>query len=319
LAASEDVTVAGEALITRVDAARFERASPRAQAWSRLRKDQPAVVGLIVVAFFTTVAVAAPLVATHDPLAIDAAATLAGPSRAHLLGTDNLGRDVFSRLVFGSRLSLGTAVLAAFVVSTIGVAVGLVAGLGGGWVDALSMRVVDGLLAFPSLILVLTIAGTLHGGLVSVVIGFTAVSWAGYARLVRGLVLQLRDQPFIEAARSVGASPFRIALRHVLPNVLGPVIVLLTTEMGTFVVAVSGLSFLGVGAQPPAPEWGTMLNEGRRFLLSDANLMVFPGVAVTLVALGFNLVGEGIRDALDPKRDGVRTRRRHIRGPRQDG
>ena len=309
--------MAREALVNRVDAARFDRASPRAQAWRRLRRDEPAVVGLLVVALFTVVAVAAPLVATHDPLATDPGATLAGSSRAHLLGTDNLGRDVFSRLVFGSRLSLGTAVLAAFAVMTIGVAVGLAAGLGGGWVDALSMRVVDGLLAFPSLILVLTIAGTLRQGLVSVVIGFVAVSWAGYARLVRGLVLQLRDRPFIEAARSVGASRFRIALRHVLPNVLGPVIVLLTTEMGTFVVAVSGLSFLGVGAQPPAPEWGTMLNEGRRFLLSDPNLMVYPGVAITLVALGFNLVGEGIRDALDPKRGPVRAPRLRSRSVRQ--
>lgn len=310
--------MAREAVIKGTDAAPFERASPGAQAWRRLRRDEPAVVGLAVVVLYTVVAVAAPLVATHDPLATDPGATLGGPSRTHLLGTDNLGRDVFSRLVFGSRLSLGTAVFAAFLVMTIGVAVGLVTGLRGGWVDALSMRVVDGLLAFPSLILILTIAGTLRGGLVSVVIGFAAVSWAGYARLVRGLVLQLRDRPFIEAARAVGASPFRIALRHVLPNVLGPVIVLLTTEMGTFVVAVSGLSFLGVGAQPPAPEWGTMLNEGRRFLLSDPNLMVFPGVAITLVALGFNLVGEGIRDALDPKRDRLRAPRRQTRGVRQD-
>ena len=310
--------MAGKALVSRVDEAPFERASPRAQAWRRLRRDEPAVVGLVLVALFAVVAVAAPLVATHDPLVTDPRATLAGPSRAHLLGTDNLGRDVFSRLVFGSRLSLGTAVLAAFVVLTIGVAGGRGAGMGGGWVDALSLRVVDGLLAFPSLILILTIAGTLRRGLVSVVIGFAAVSWAGYARLVRGLVLQLRNRPFIEAARAVGASPFRIGLRHVLPNVLGPVIVLLTTELGTFVVAVSALSFLGVGAQPPAPEWGTMLNEGRRFLLSDPNLMVFPGVAITLVALGFNLLGEGIRDALDPKSDRARAQPRPVRGVRQD-
>ena len=269
--------------------------------WPRLRGDRSAMVGLAVVTGFLVVAVAAPLVATHDPLHADAAEALRGPSGAHLLGTDNVGRDVFSRLVFGSRLSLGTAVLAAFVVLTIGVSVGLLAGIRGGWVDSLCMRVVDGLLAFPSLILVLTIAGTLRGGLVSIVVGFAAVSWATYARLVRGLVLQLRERPFVEAARAVGATPLRIAVRHMLPNVLGPVVVLLTIEMGTFVLAVSGLSFLGVGAQPPAPEWGTMLSEGRRFLLSDPNLMLFPGVAITLVALGFNLLGEGLRDAVDPR------------------
>ncbi len=274
---------------------------PARRAWRRLRRDRSAMFGLAVVAAFLAVAVAAPLVATHDPLHADAAEALRGPSRAHLLGTDNVGRDVFSRLLFGSRLSLGTAVHAAFVVLTIGVSVGLLAGVRGGWVDSLCMRVVDGLLSFPSLILVLTIAGTLRRGLVSIVVGFAAVSWAGYARLVRGLVLQLRDRAFVEAARAVGATPLRVAVRHVLPNVMGPVVVLLTIEMGTFVLAVSGLSFLGVGAQPPAPEWGTMLSEGRRFLLTDPNLMLFPGIAITLVALGFNLLGEGIRDAVDPK------------------
>jgi peptide/nickel transport system permease protein len=191
--------------------------------------------------------------------------------------------------------------VAALVVMTIGVSIGLLAGIRGGWVDALCMRIVDGLLAFPSLILVLAIAGTVRAGLMGIVVGLAAVSWATYARLVRGLVLQLRDRPFVEAARALGASPARVAVRHVLPNVLGPVVALLTTEMGTFVLAVSGLSFLGVGAQPPSPEWGTMLDEGRRFLLVEPNLMIFPGVAVTLVALGFNLLGEGIRDAVDPK------------------
>ena len=257
--------------------------------------------GMIIVTIFGVVAVVAPLVATHDPLATDPAHTFGGPSRAHLLGTDNVGRDVFSRLVFGSRLSLGTAVLAASVVMTIGVAVGLLAGTRRGWVDATCMRIVDGLLAFPSLVLVLAIAGTLQGGLISIVIGLAAVSWATYARLVRGLVLQFRDRPFVEAARALGASPFRVATRHVLPNVMGPVVALLTTEMGTFVLVVSGLSFLGVGAQPPAPEWGTMLDEGRRVLLVEPNQMIFPGAAITLVALGFNLLGEGVRDLLDPK------------------
>ncbi len=269
--------------------------------WGRLRRRRSAMVGLIVVAFFLVIAVAAPLVATHDPLTVDVRHVLEGPSRAHLLGTDDVGRDTFSRLVFGSRLSLGTALLAAFVVVTIGVSVGLLAGLGGGAIDAFSMRVVDMLLAFPSLIVVLAIACTLDGGLVSLVVAFAAVSWAPYARVARVLVLQLRHRPFVEAARALGASRIRVAVHHVLPNMLGPVVALLTVEMGTFVLAVSALSFLGVGAQPPAPEWGTMLDEGRRFLLSDQRLTILPGLAVTLVALGFNLLGEGIRDVLDPR------------------
>ncbi len=272
------------------------------RSWTRrLGRDRSAMAGLTIVAVLVGMAAAAPLVATHDPLAVDTARSLQGPGWDHLLGTDDLGRDVFSRLVFGSRLSLGTAVLAAVVMLTIGVSVGLLAGLRAGWVDALCMRVVDGLLAFPSLVLVLAIAGTVHRGLVTIVVGLAAVSWAPYARLVRGLVVQLRDRPFVEAARALGASGPRVGFVHVLPHVLGPVVVLLTVEMGSLVVAVSALSFLGVGAQPPAPEWGAMLDEGRRFLLADARLMVAPGAAVTLAALGFNLLGEGIRDLVDPR------------------
>ena len=255
----------------------------------------------MVVAIFGGIAMAAPLVATHDPLEPDLLRTLEGPSGAHLLGTDSLGRDVFSRLVYGSRLSLGAAVMAALLVVVIGVAVGLLSGVRGGWVDSVCMRVVDGLLAFPSLVIVLAIAGTLGSGLFSIIVGMAAVSWAGYARLVRGTVLQLRGRPYIEAARAAGASSTRVAVHHILPNVVGPVVVLLTLEMGTFIIAVSTLSFLGVGARPPAPEWGTMLSEGRRFLLSSPNQMLFPGAAITLVVLGFNLLGESVRDVIDPK------------------
>ena len=283
--------------------------------WHRLRRDRLAVVGLVIIAGFAVVAVGAPLVATHDPLAVDAMRVLEGPSRDHLLGTDRVGRDVFSRLVFGSRLSLGTAVLSAAVVLTIGLSVGLLSGLRGGWVDALCMRIVDGLLAFPSLIFVLAIAGTMRRSLVGIVIAFAIVSWASYARLVRGLVVQLRERPFIESARALGASPGRVAVHHVLPHVLGPVIVLLTIEMGTFVVAVSGLSFLGVGAQPPSPEWGAMLDDGRRLLLVEPNQMIFPGAAITVVALGFNLVGESLRDLLDPKSRRTAGLVRSRRGP----
>ena len=265
--------------------------------------------GMAVLATMAAAAVAAPLVAPFDPLAIDIGATLQGPSSSHLLGTDHLGRDVLSRVVYGSRLSLGTAALAALIVMTIGVSVGLLAGLQGGWVDGLCMRVVDGLLAFPSLVLVLAIAGTLEGGLLTIVVGFAAVSWATYARMVRGLVLQIRDRPFVEAARAMGASSFRVGWHHVMPSVMGPVLVLLSLEMGSVIAGVSALSFLGVGANPPAPEWGAMLNDGRDHLRSAPHLMIFPGAALTLAVLGCTLLGEGMRDMIDPKSAWARTRR----------
>lgn len=266
-----------------------------------LVRDRVALVGLIIIMAFVVAALAAPVLAQHDPLAADPANALAGPSTAHPLGTDNLGRDLFARLLFGARLSLGAAAIAAVVVMTLGVSIGLLAGLQGGWLDGLIMRTVDGLLAFPNLVLALAIAGTLGGGLVSVMLALTAVWWASYARLVRGLVLQIRERPFVEAAEATGVSRAMIGVRHILPNVIPPVIVLLTIEMGSLILAVSALSFLGIGAQPPVPEWGAMINDARPFLFSDPQLMLLPGAAIFLVVLGFNLLGDGLRDVLDPK------------------
>lgn len=267
----------------------------------RLARDRAALAGLIIIMVFAVAALAAPILAQHDPLVVDPAKATTGPSFTHPLGTDNLGRDLFARLLFGSRLSLGTAAVAAVIVMTLGVSIGLVAGLRGGWVDGIIMRTVDGLLAFPNLVLALAIAGTLGEGIGSVMLGLTAVWWASYARLVRGLALQVRERSFIEAAEVAGVSRVMVAMRHVLPNVMPPVIVLLTIEMGTLVLAVSSLSFLGIGAQPPTPEWGAMINEGRQFLFSDPQLMYLPGAAIFLVVLGFNLLGDGLRDVLDPK------------------
>lgn len=269
--------------------------------WRRFSRDPAALGGLVIVAVFAVAAVAAPWLTGHDPLAVNPTQALEGPSTVHLLGTDNMGRDMLTRLLYGSRLSLGTAVVAGTVVMTFGLAVGLLAGLGPPWGDALLMRVVDGLLAFPNLILALAIAGTLKGGLTAVVLGLTAVWWASYARLVRGIVLQIRELPYVEAARGTGTSGFSIAIRHVVPNVIPPVIVLLTIEMGSLILAVSSLSFLGIGVQPPTPEWGAMINDGRRFLAAAPQLMLLPGTAIFLVVLGFNLLGDGLRDILDPR------------------
>lgn len=280
---------------------RASQASTSSSWWHRFVRDRAAVGGLVVVACFAVTAVAAPFIATHDPIAPDLDHTLEGPSAAHWFGTDNLGRDIFSRVVHGSRLSLGTAALAAVVVMTLGVAIGIVSGLQGGWLDGLIMRIVDGLLAFPDLVLALAVAGSLGGGLASVILGLTAVWWASYARVVRGLVLQVRERPFVEAARATGTSTFMIGVRHILPNVVPPVAVLLTLNLGSLILAVSALSFLGIGAQPPAPEWGAMLNDGRRFIFTSGHLMLFPGGAIFLVVLGLNLMGDGLRDILDPK------------------
>jgi peptide/nickel transport system permease protein len=203
--------------------------------------------------------------------------------------------------VFGSRWSLGTAALATVLVMTIGVAIGSVAGYYGGALDDLVGLVVDMLLAFPSLVLALAIAGMLGPGIVNVMIGLVSVWWVGYARVVRGLVLAVRERPFVEAARCLGAPDRRLILQHILPNVLPPVVVLATLEMGGIILAISGLSFLGLGAQPPTPEWGAMLNDGRPFLFSAPQLMIYPGLAISLVVIGFNLLGDGLRDVLDPR------------------
>jgi peptide/nickel transport system permease protein len=267
------------------------------------------MVGLAIIATFAFVAIAAPLVAPYDPLEISRGHRLEGPSAAHLLGTDRVGRDVFSRLVFGARTSLGTAALAVLMVMTVGVSIGLVAGLRGGWFDTVAMRLVDGLLALPALLLVLAIAGTLQGGLLTIVVAFAAVAWTTYARMVRALVLQVGSKPYVEAARAAGASSTRVAVRHVLPNVIGPVIVLLTLELGTFIVGVSALAFLGIGVQPPTPEWGAMLSDGLDNMRRHPYLMIFPGATISLVVLGCNLLGEGIRDAIDPTRASSRPER----------
>lgn len=258
------------------------------------------VIGLVIVAVMVLVAIAAPLIAPDDPTRIDAVRRLAPPSGEAWLGTDNLGRDILSRLIWGARLSLGTAGAAAALILTIGVGVGMVAGYYGGLLDDLLMRVVDVLLAFPALILALAIAGVLGPSITSVMIGIVTVAWADYARVMRGQVLAARERQYVEAARATGAGNPRILLRHVLPNVLPPILVLASLEMGGLILAISGLSFLGLGAQPPTPEWGAMLNDGRTFIAAAPQLMIYPGLAISLVVVGFNLLGDGLRDAFDP-------------------
>ena len=262
-------------------------------------RDRLALAGAIVVGVFVFVALLAPMVAPFDPNAIDATHLLGSPDSRHFLGTDNLGRDIFSRLIWGSRWSLGTVSLAAILIMSIGVTVGVVAGYYGGLLDEVLMRIVDVLLAFPSLLLALAIAGTIGPGIVSVMIALVSVWWASYARVVRGIVLSMRDRDFIAAAKSLGASDAQIIVRHVLPNVTPTIAVLATLEMGDLILAIAGLGFLGIGVQSPIAEWGTMVNDGRAFLFSAPQLMVYPGLAISVAVMGFNVLGDGLRDVLD--------------------
>jgi peptide/nickel transport system permease protein len=266
-----------------------------------LARDRSALAGFALVLMFLLLAVAAPLIAPHDPAAIHPIQRLSPPTMSFPLGTDNLGRCLLSRLLYGARLSLASAGAASVLVMLIGVIVGAVAGYLGGWTDMVVMRVVDLLLAFPLLILALAITGFVGVGMGSVLIGVVSVWWASYARIVRGLTLALREQSFVEAARAGGVRPARLISRHIIPNVIPPVLVLATLEMGSLLLAISGLNFLGLGAQPPTPEWGAMLNDGRPFLRSAPQLMIYPGLAISLAVLGFNLLGDGLRDALDPR------------------
>ena len=257
-------------------------------------------LGLLIIIGFALIGLIGPWLAPHDPAAIDPAHSFAAPSWQHPLGTDNLGRCLLSRLLYGTSLSLGTAVVATLIITTIGVTIGAVSGYYGGWLDGLLMRLVDILLAFPSLIIALAIVGTLGAGIVNAIIGLVCVWWVGYARILRGMVLASRAQPYVEAAHALGAGHGRILWRHILPNVVSPVIVLVTLELGQLILALAGLNFLGLGAQPPTPEWGSMLNAGRPFLQTAPQLMIYPGVTIAIVVLGFNLLGDSLRDLLDP-------------------
>jgi peptide/nickel transport system permease protein len=281
-----------------------EEAVDRAERLHPLRQfvsDRLAATGLVIVLALTLAAILASALAPHDPTAIDPLRSLEGSSRDHPLGTDELGRDVLSRLLVGARWSLGIATLATLSVMVVGTLIGLVSGYVGGWVDALVMRVVDSMLALPELLLYLAIIGILGPGVRNVFIALVAISWAQYARVMRGMVLAVRERNFVRASRSLGASDGRLMLRHIVPNVISPIVVLGTLQLGETILTLAALGFFGLGAQPPTPEWGTMINEGRLFLETDPGLMIYPGIAISLAVLGFNLMGDGLRDVLDPQ------------------
>ncbi len=266
-----------------------------------LARDRAAMVGLALVSLLTLAGIVAPILSPHDPNAVDVAHRFAPPSATFPLGTDHLGRDMLSRLLFGARISIGATLIAAVGVTTLGLALGMLAGWWGGAVDAVISRVIDLLLILPPLLLTLAVTAVLGFGLGNVVLAIIIGSWPSYARIVRSAVLAERAKPYIEAARAAGASTVRIFRRHLLPNMVGPVVVMTTLELGIILLLISSLSFLGLGVRPPTAEWGAMLSEGRTYLSRAPNMMLFPGAAIFVMVLGFNLLGDGLRDLLDPR------------------
>ena len=275
--------------------------SARSKFIRRLLKEPTTIFGLALLVIFTFLALFAPLLSPLDPIKQNIPASLTPPGADFLLGTDKLGRDILSRILFGARISLfvGLAVVAG--AGLFGSLVGLVAGYIRGWADEILMRVTDIFFAFPSLILAMAIAGALGPSLRNALIAVAVVSWPVYARLIRGQVLVLREQEFVQAARAIGVSDTRIVLRHLLPNTLAPLLVQASFDMGAVILSVAGLSFIGFGAQPPTPEWGVMISEGRNYITTQWWLTAVPAAAILLLVAAFNLIGDGLRDLLDPR------------------
>ncbi|MCM0757457.1 ABC transporter permease subunit [Sporomusa sphaeroides DSM 2875] len=269
--------------------------------WQRLKQDKAGICGLLILLVFAGMALTAPYLSLHDPLAVQLGARLQNPSAQYPFGTDHLGRCIFSRVVYGAQVSLAAAGIVLASVLIISLPVGMFSGYTGGMADQIFMRIVDTILAFPLLILALAIAGFLGAGLVNVMLALAAVWWVSYARIVRGLTLAAKEKDFVMAARAAGTKTIPILYQHILPHVLGTVIVLATLDMGKLIMAVAGLSFLGLGAQPPTPEWGSMLNDGRPYFQAAPHVMLFPGLAIATVVLSCNLFGDALRDALNPQ------------------
>lgn len=291
-----------------------DRPSSRRQArlgrayviWRRFSENRLALLGLLILFVLLFVAAFADVLAPHNPLQGDLrnARLLPPGADGYILGTDDQGRDILSRLIHGSRLTLFVVVLVAVIAAPVGLIVGTVSGYAGGWVDAVLMRITDIFLAFPKLVLALALVAALGPGIENAILAIAVTSWPPYARIARAETMTFRNSEFISAVRLMGASPSRIVLRHVMPLCLSSLIVRVTLDMAGIILTAAGLGFLGLGAQPPLPEWGAMIASGRRFILDQWWVAAMPGFAILTVSLGFNLLGDGLRDALDPKEAG---------------
>ncbi|TPI14884.1 ABC transporter permease [Mesorhizobium sp. B4-1-3] len=271
-------------------------------AWRRFSANRLALVGMLIIIALLVVAAFADVLAPYSPTVGDLKnARLLPPGAAHWFGTDDLGRDIYSRIVYGARWTLYVVILVAIIAAPIGLLVGTIAGYAGGWTDTILMRITDIFLAFPKLVLALAFVAALGPGIENAVLAIAITSWPPYARIARAETLTVRNSDYIKAVQLMGASPFRIVLRHIMPLCISSLIIRVTLDMAGIILTAAGLGFLGLGAQPPLPEWGAMIASGRRFILDQWWVAAAPGAAILIVSLGFNLLGDGLRDALDPR------------------
>lgn len=287
--------------MSRLTSEEIKQESFWASVGKRLLQNKMAVIGMTVLGIIIFAAIFAPYIAPHDPIKQNILARYKAPSSKYLLGTDELGRDILSRIIYGARYSLLIGVISISIALLLGIFLGVVAGYFGGRVDLLLMRLIDILLAFPYILLAIAIVAILGPDLQNAMLAISIVNVPRFARIIRSSVLTIKENEFIQAAKALGASDLRIIVRHLLPNCLGPLIVQSTLSMASAILSAAGLSFLGLGAQPPTPEWGAMLSDARSALQIAPWVVTFPGLAIMLNVLGFNLLGDGLRDALDPK------------------
>jgi peptide/nickel transport system permease protein len=277
-----------------------KKSSQMSLVWSRFKKNRLALVGFIIVSIVIFIAIFAPLLTPYDPLDTDPFNRLKAPSAEHWLGTDELGRDVLTRLFYGSRIALLIGVLIILFEGAIGIILGILSGFFGGVIDMVTMRIVDILRSFPVIILAMAIAGIMGQGLLNVVIALGIVGWTTYARMVRSKILSIKETDYVEAAYSIGESTFSVIMKYVMPNAIPTAIIMICIMMPTALIASATLSFLGVGVQPPSPDWGSMIAAGRAYLLRAPWISTSAGLAIMFTVLGFNFIGDGLRDALDP-------------------
>lgn len=275
--------------------------SQRSLIWTQLRKQRSALAGGAILLILTLSAIFAPLIAPHEPAEQISGASLMPPSSRHLLGTDVFGRDIFSRLLYGGRISLRIGLISVTIAATGGIVFGMLAGYYGRWADGLIMRFMDMLLALPGILLALVVVGVLGPSITNVMLAVGTAAVPAFTRIVRGSVLAAREMTYVEAARVIGAKDLLILRRHILPNIIGPVIVLGTLNIATAIIVGASLSFLGVGVQPPTSEWGAMLSDGRNYLRGQWWIATFPGFAIFIAVLSINLLGDGLQEALDPR------------------
>ncbi|TET52174.1 MAG: ABC transporter permease [Actinomycetota bacterium] len=280
---------------------KYSRSSLYKDAWKRLRRNKLAMLGLAIVLFLILMAIFAPLLAPYDPIMRIKEDSSLAPSRTHLFGTDLLGRDIFSRVIYGSRISIEVGIVAVGISVILGLFFGALAGYYGRWPDAIIMRVADIFFAFPYILGAIAIMTILGSGIVNIFIAIGVLGWAYFARVFRGSILSIKNKEYIEAAKALGASNTRIITKHIFPNAIAPIIVLATMNVGTAIIVEAALSFLGIGVQPPTPAWGKMLSEALDFIDIAPWMMLFPGLAIVFTVLGFVLLGDGLRDAFDPK------------------